>query len=88
MRTFWLTVLIGSALALLLLLVSRRLPAGWLTRFGLHLVLSAFAIYALNFSGWVAGWYVPLNPATIGVTAVLGLPGIGLLLGLQHLLLA
>lgn len=87
MRTFWLVMLVGSALALGAVVLRRQAPKGWLTRFGIHLVLSAMALYALNFSGWITGWYVPLNPATIGAVAVLGLPGIGLVLGLQSLLL-
>lgn len=87
MRTFWLVMLIGSGLALGAVVLRKQAPKGWLTRFGIHLVLSAMALYALNFSGWITGWYVPLNPATIGTVAVLGLPGIGLVLGLQSLLL-
>ena len=33
--------------------------------------------------GWITGTYIPLNPATIGTVTVLGLPGVGLLLGLK-----
>ncbi|WP_027091860.1 pro-sigmaK processing inhibitor BofA family protein [Cohnella thermotolerans] len=88
MRTMWLALFVASSCALLYLMLRRVLPRGWATRFGTHLVLSALAIYALNFSGLVTGWYVPLNPGTIGTVAVLGLPGIGLVLGLQHLVLS
>ena len=56
-------------------------------RFAMHLVLASLALYALNFSGWVTGWYVPLNPATIGTVAALGLPGIVLVLGVQRMLI-
>ncbi|TVX96822.1 pro-sigmaK processing inhibitor BofA family protein [Cohnella terricola] len=87
MKTFWLVLLIASGLSLGIVLLRRNVPKGWLTRFGLHLALAAAALYALNFSGWVTGWYVPLNPFTIGTVAVLGLPGIGLVLGLQWALL-
>ncbi|MFC5529093.1 pro-sigmaK processing inhibitor BofA family protein [Cohnella yongneupensis] len=87
MKTFWLVLLIASATSLGLLLLRKQAPKGSLTRFGIHLVVSAMALYALNFSGWVTGWYVPLNPVTIGTVAVLGLPGIGLVLGLQSMLL-
>ncbi|MCC3377611.1 pro-sigmaK processing inhibitor BofA family protein [Cohnella sp. REN36] len=88
MRTVWLVVLIVSSAALLLMVLRRQVAKGWFVRFGTHLALAAFAIYALNFSGWITGWYVPLNPATIGTVTVLGLPGVALVLGLQHLLLA
>ncbi|WP_080831905.1 pro-sigmaK processing inhibitor BofA family protein [Cohnella massiliensis] len=88
MRIVWLGVLIVSSCSLAFLLLRRKVPGGWFLRFGTHLVLSAFAIYALNFSGWITDWYIPLNPATIGTVAVLGVPGIGLILGLQQILYA
>jgi inhibitor of the pro-sigma K processing machinery len=83
MRNVWLAILALSSAGLLYVLIKNRLPSGWFTRFGTHLVLAAMAIYALNFSGWITGWYIPLNPATIGAVALLGLPGIGLIAGLQ-----
>ncbi|MGG1312832.1 pro-sigmaK processing inhibitor BofA family protein [Cohnella laeviribosi] len=88
MKSVWLIMLVLSSCGLAFLLFRGKVPKGFLARFGMHLVLSAFAIYALNFSGWITGWYVPLNPVTIGAVALLGLPGIGLVLGLQHVLLA
>ncbi|RKP48070.1 pro-sigmaK processing inhibitor BofA [Cohnella endophytica] len=87
MKTFWLALLVVSGVSLGYVLIRRKAPKGWLMRFGLHLVMAALALYALNFSGWVNGWYVPLNPFTIGTVAVLGVPGVGLVLGLQWALL-
>jgi inhibitor of the pro-sigma K processing machinery len=87
MKTLWLILLIVSGASLGVVLLRRNVPKGWLTRFGVHLVVTAMALYALNFSGWVTGWYVPLNPFTIGTVAMLGLPGIALVLGLQWTLL-
>jgi inhibitor of the pro-sigma K processing machinery len=87
MKTLWLVLLVISAASLGVVLLRRNVPKGWLTRFGVHLVVTAMALYALNFSGWVTGWYVPLNPFTIGTVAMLGLPGIALVLGLQWTLL-
>lgn len=81
-------MLVVSAVSLGWILLRQKAPKGWLTRFGIHLAASAFVLYALNFSGWITGWYVPLNPATIGTVAVLGVPGIALVLGLQWALLA
>lgn len=88
MKTFWLAVFGLSSVLLAVLILRSKLPKGWFTRFGIHLVLSAMAIYALNYSGWLTGVYIPLNPATIGVVALLGLPGIALVAGLQYALLA
>jgi inhibitor of the pro-sigma K processing machinery len=87
MKTLWLILLIVSGASLGVVLLRRNVPKGWLTRFGVHLVVTAMALYALNFSGWVTGWYVPLNPFTIGTVSMLGLPGIALVLGLQWTLL-
>jgi inhibitor of the pro-sigma K processing machinery len=88
MKTVWMVTLVGSSALLAAVLLRQKLPAGWLARFGVHLVLSAMAIYALNFSGWITGLYVPLNPAPIGAAALLGLPGIALVAGLQMTLIA
>lgn len=88
MKTVWLAVLVLSSVLLGFVLLKQKLPPGWLTRFGAHLALSAMAIYALNYSGWITGLYIPLNPATIGAATLLGLPGIALIAGLQWLLLA
>jgi inhibitor of the pro-sigma K processing machinery len=88
MKTVWMVMLIGSSALLAAILIRQKLPPGWLTRFGAHLALSAMAIYALNFSGWMTGLYVPLNPVTIGAVTMLGLPGIGLVLGLQMTLIS
>lgn len=87
MKTFWLVLLVVSGASLGYVLFKRSVPKGWFMRFSIHLVLAAMALYALNFSGWVTGWYVPLNPFTIGTVALLGLPGIGLVLGLQWTLI-
>lgn len=88
MKTFWLIMLGASSILLAFVLLKQKLPKGWLTRFGVHLVVSAMAIYALNYSGWITGMYIPLNPATIGTVTLLGLPGIALIAGIQWALLA
>ncbi|THF81770.1 pro-sigmaK processing inhibitor BofA family protein [Cohnella fermenti] len=88
MKNVWLALLVLSSGALVFLMIRRQLPKGWFVRFGTHLVLAALAIYAINFSGLAPGWYMPINPATVGVVAVLGVPGIGLIYGAQQLLLS
>ncbi|MEK5478978.1 pro-sigmaK processing inhibitor BofA family protein [Paenibacillus sp. FSL R5-0407] len=76
-------ILVVSLLLLLYIAVSRRIGFAWLTRLGLHIVLAALGIYVVNFSGLMTEVYIPLNPATIATVLVLGLPGVGLLLGLK-----
>ncbi|RCX14394.1 inhibitor of the pro-sigma K processing machinery [Fontibacillus phaseoli] len=83
MKMVLIGILVVSLLLLLYIAVSRRLGFAWLTRFGLHVVLAALGIYVVNFSGLMTEVYIPLNPVTISTVLVLGLPGVGLLLGLK-----
>lgn len=77
------SILVASLLALIVVLFRKRLGLSIFTSIGIHLVLAAAGLYIVNYSGWITGMYIPLNPATIGTVTVLGLPGIGLLLGLK-----
>ncbi|WP_138496351.1 pro-sigmaK processing inhibitor BofA family protein [Paenibacillus pinistramenti] len=76
-------ILVLSAAAMLYIWISKKLGFAWLTRLALHFVLAAVGIYAVNFAGVLPDVYIPLNPATIGTVLVLGLPGVGLLIGLK-----
>ncbi|UPK44150.1 pro-sigmaK processing inhibitor BofA family protein [Paenibacillus pabuli] len=76
-------VLVLSLLGLVIILFRKRIGLSFFTSFGIHLVLAAVGIYVVNYSGWITGTYIPLNPATIGTVSILGLPGVGLLLGLK-----
>ncbi|MFS0724721.1 pro-sigmaK processing inhibitor BofA family protein [Paenibacillus sp. 1P07SE] len=87
MNIIWWSLLIVSSLLLAGILVKRRLSWSWLTRFALHMTVAAVALYLLNYSGLISGFYIPLNPATIAVVVALGLPGIGMMLGLQWLII-
>jgi len=87
MNLVWLSLLVVSSLLLVGILVKRRLSWSWLKRFGLHLTMAAIALYVLNFSGFISGFYIPLNPATIAVVVALGVPGIAMMAGLQWLVL-
>lgn len=77
------SILVASLLALVVVLFRKRLGLSIFTSIGIHVVLAAAGIYIVNYSGWITGIYIPLNPATIGTVTVLGLPGVGLLLGLK-----
>lgn len=76
-------VLCVSLLLLLFIVFKKKIGFGWLTVFGVHLVLAALGLYLVNFSGLMTEVYIPLNPATIGTVTVLGLPGVALLYGLK-----
>lgn len=76
-------ILVLSLISLLYIVISKKIGFAWLTRLGLHVVLAALGIYVVNFSGLLTEAYIPLNPVTMGTVLVLGLPGVGLLVGLK-----
>lgn len=82
-KTVWLIMLIGSSLLLIGVLLRNRLSWGWLRGFTLHLIIAAALLYAVNEAGIVPGMHIPLNPVTIGVTVMLGVPGVVMLAGIQ-----
>lgn len=73
LRMIAMGVLILSVILLGLVVFRKKLGFGWLSLFGVHLVLAALGIYVVNFSGLLTQVYIPLNPATIGAVTVLGL---------------
>ncbi|CAH1199415.1 hypothetical protein PAECIP111893_01350 [Paenibacillus plantiphilus] len=83
MKMMWLIVLSASALLLVAVVLRQKLSWHWVSRFLLHLVVAAVALYLLNYSGIVSGFKIPINPTTIGTVVLLGLPGIMLIAGLQ-----
>lgn len=76
-------VLSVSLLLILIIVIRKKIGLGWVSSFGLHLVLASLGIYVVNYSGLTGDMYIPINPTTIGTVTVLGLPGVGLLLGLK-----
>ncbi|GGA52841.1 pro-sigmaK processing inhibitor BofA family protein [Paenibacillus physcomitrellae] len=76
-------ILVLSVVIILYIWISRKLGFAWLTRLGLHFALAAVGIYAVNIAGILPEVHIPLNPATIGTVLILGLPGVGLLIGLK-----
>ncbi|WHY19605.1 pro-sigmaK processing inhibitor BofA family protein [Paenibacillus sp. G2S3] len=86
LRMIAIGVLVLSVVMLSLIVFRKKLGFGWLSLFGVHLVLAALAIYVVNFSGLITQVHIPLNPATIGAVTVLGLPGVIMLIGLRIIL--
>ncbi|MWC31051.1 pro-sigmaK processing inhibitor BofA family protein [Paenibacillus sp. MMS18-CY102] len=76
-------ILILSSATLLFVVIRAKPSFEWLRRFAIHIVIAALGLYAINYSGLLSGWEIPLNPATIGTVMVLGLPGIVLIAGLR-----
>ncbi|HEY2493658.1 MAG TPA: pro-sigmaK processing inhibitor BofA family protein [Paenibacillus sp.] len=83
MKLIMMGVLVVSMLLLLYIVIKKRLGFKWLSVLGIHMVLAALGIYAVNFSGFIPNIYIPLNPVTVGTVMFLGLPGVALLAGLK-----
>ena len=83
MKMLWLTMLIGSSVMLVFVLLRNKLSWGWLRSFVLHLVAAAGLLYLVNQTGFIDGLYIPLNPITISTAVVLGVPGVLMLAGVQ-----
>ncbi|MFD0713160.1 pro-sigmaK processing inhibitor BofA family protein [Paenibacillus sp. GCM10027626] len=86
MNLFWLACLVISTLLLTVVLYRQRASRLWIKHFALQLIGVVLGIYLLNFSGIISGFEIPLNPLTIGTVILLGLPGMGLIIGLQLVL--
>lgn len=87
MKTIWLIILIASSAALLITLLKSRFSRISLKKVIVHWILAATLLFLLNYFEFTEQVAVPINPLTIGTTAVLGIPGLGLLIGAQYLLL-
>lgn len=86
MNNILLVVLVFSSVALLAIIVRHRLSWSWAKSFTLHLVCACAVLYLLNYSGLISDIKIPINPATISTVVVLGVPGIALIVGLQHMM--
>jgi inhibitor of the pro-sigma K processing machinery len=84
---WWTGLFAFSLTALIIVLIRNRMSWSWLTRFGLQIVAAILLLYVLNYSGFISGFHIPLNPTTIAAVMLLGVPGILLILALQRVLL-
>ena len=60
--------------------------AKWLPRLGLHAAMGLTALLCANCLGSLAGLGLGLNRLTLPVSAILGVPGVGLLWTIRYLL--
>jgi len=84
-------VVVAYAFGVFLLYLIARvlvLPLRILLRLLYNALVGALLLAFVNFvGGYVLGIYLPINPVTALVAGFLGIPGIVLLVALQHLLL-
>jgi len=87
MNLIWLTIFVASSVGLLVILLRKPLSRISLKKVIVHWVLAATALFLLNYIEFAQPYALPINPLTIGTAAVLGVPGIALLIGVQYILL-
>lgn len=83
----WWTIFLVSASLLLLLIFRNKYAVLWLGTVGMHIVLAAILLYAVNWAGTHVHFHLPVNLITLGTTALLGVPGLAMLIALKLTLL-
>ncbi|MEI7026454.1 pro-sigmaK processing inhibitor BofA family protein [Paenibacillus sp. y28] len=82
-HTFWLIMFVASSLLLFMFLFRRRLALQSFVSFGIHLIVGAIALFAVNLLEPYTQLSIPLNEATLATSGILGLPGVLLLVALK-----
>lgn len=84
----WLILLIFLSVIVLLLLVGASAkPFRLVGQLGVRLVVGALLLFLLNSFTTITSLFIPINLATTSIVAVLGLPGMALLLAIQEFIL-
>ncbi|MDA8064732.1 MAG: pro-sigmaK processing inhibitor BofA family protein [Thermaerobacter sp.] len=74
---------VPAALGALLLLRALRRPLGWMLRLAWRAAVGGAVIWVLDLAGASLGVHVGINPLTVLLVGVLGLPGLALLVALR-----
>ncbi|URN95524.1 MAG: pro-sigmaK processing inhibitor BofA family protein [Candidatus Pristimantibacillus lignocellulolyticus] len=86
MKLIWIVMFAISSLALIVVLMRNQLSRLSLKKVIVHWIIAATVLFLMNYFEFIEPYALPINPLTIGTTAVLGLPGIALLMGTQYLI--
>ena len=86
MNLIWMIIFAASSLALIVVLLRNQLSRLSLKKVIVHWIFAATILFLMNYLEITQAYALPINPLTIGTTAVLGLPGLALLMGTQYLI--
>jgi len=75
-----------SSLSLLVLLLKSQLSRAKVKQFIIHSLLAGALLFGMNYFEFTEAFAIPINLITLSTTAVLGVPGIALLVGIQYVL--
>jgi len=84
-KSLWLWVFVGSIAGLVLVALRQRFGFRWLGAMALNVLLAGILLYFLDLAEPYTRIHVPMNLATIGTVAALGVPGLAALVGLKLL---
>ncbi|MFS0788766.1 pro-sigmaK processing inhibitor BofA family protein [Shouchella sp. 1P09AA] len=83
----WVLLLLGALVILLLLVGASAKPFRFLGRLGVKFIIAALVLFLFNSLTTVTGLFIPINLMTASVIALLGVPGMALLVAVQHFIL-
>jgi inhibitor of the pro-sigma K processing machinery len=86
MILFWLSLFIVSSCLLIFTLLQHKYSIQWLGVIGLNLVGAAIILFLINWLGASSDFHIAINEGTVITIAILGIPGVLLLVGLKLLL--
>jgi inhibitor of the pro-sigma K processing machinery len=86
MVLFWWSLFLASSGLLLFTLLRQKYSLRWLGVVGLNLVAAAIVLFLINWLGAPSEFHIAINEGTIITIAILGIPGVVLLIALKLLL--
>jgi inhibitor of the pro-sigma K processing machinery len=86
MVLFWWSLLLSSSGLLVYTMLRHKYSLQWMGIMGLNLVAAAIVLFLINWLGAPSEFHIAINEGTIITIAILGIPGVVLLIGLKLLL--
>lgn len=83
MHYVWWGVFILSLISLAVLMMRNKTAASWAATMGIHVVLAAVLLYAVNWFGDSYSFHIPINPGSMATIGILGVPGLMLLVAVK-----
>jgi inhibitor of the pro-sigma K processing machinery len=86
MVLFWWSLFLASSGLLVFTILRQKYSIQWLGIVGLNLVAAAIVLFLINWLGAPSEFHIAINEGTIITIAILGIPGVVLLIALKLLL--
>jgi inhibitor of the pro-sigma K processing machinery len=86
MVLFWWSLFLASSGLLIYTLLRHKHSVQWMGVVGLNLVAAAIVLFLINWLGAPSEFHIAINEGTIITIAILGIPGVVLLIALKLLI--